>query len=46
MDIVVRKERIILLLSRLDLPPPSLRILGSAELVKFVNKNPDLDKIL
>ena len=32
--VLIRKERTLMLLSRLDLPPTTLRILGSAELLK------------
>ena len=37
---LIRKERTIMLLSRLDLPPTSLRILGSAELLKIHKESP------
>jgi selenocysteine-specific elongation factor len=36
----IRKERNIMLLSRLDLPPTTLRILGSAKLIKVYDKPP------
>ncbi|MFW9899820.1 MAG: selenocysteine-specific translation elongation factor [Candidatus Thorarchaeota archaeon] len=39
--VLIRKKRTIMLLSRLDLPPTTLRILGSAELLK-IYKNPPL----
>jgi len=39
--ILIRKKRTIMLLSRLDLPPTTLRILGSAELLK-IHKDPPL----
>ncbi|MFX1258269.1 MAG: EF-Tu/IF-2/RF-3 family GTPase, partial [Promethearchaeota archaeon] len=38
--VLIRKEKLIMLLSRLDLPPTTLRILGSAELVKICTKIP------
>ncbi len=37
--VLIRKKRTIMLLSRLDLPPTTLRILGSAELLK-IHRNP------
>jgi len=37
--VLIRKKRTIMLLSRLDLPPTTLRILGSAELLK-IQRNP------
>lgn len=37
---LIRKKRTIMLLSRLDLPPTSLRILGSAELLKIHKELP------
>ncbi|MFX0105910.1 MAG: GTP-binding protein [Candidatus Hodarchaeota archaeon] len=39
--VLIRKKRTIMLLSRLDLPPTTLRILGSAELLK-IHKEPPL----
>jgi hypothetical protein len=36
----IRKKRNIMLLSRLDLPPTTLRILGSAELIKTYTTTP------
>lgn len=38
--VLIRKERTIMLLSRLDLPPTTLRIIGSAELIKIHNNPP------
>ncbi|MFX0006120.1 MAG: GTP-binding protein [Promethearchaeota archaeon] len=38
--VLIRKESTFMLLSRLDLPPTTLRILGSAELLKIYNKPP------
>ncbi len=38
--VLIRKERTIMLLSRLDLPPTTLRILGSAELLKIYKDLP------
>ena len=39
--VLIRKEKTIMLLSRLDLPPTTLRILGSSELLK-IHKEPPL----
>jgi len=39
--VLVRKERTIMLLSRLDLPPTTLRILGSARILR-IHKEPPL----
>jgi len=38
--VLIRKEKTIMLLSRLDLPPTTLRILGSAELLKIYKEPP------
>ena len=38
--ILIRKKRTIMLLSRLDLPPTTLRILGASELIKNHDKIP------
>ena len=38
--VLIRKEKHIMLLSRLDLPPTTLRILGSAELLKIYEEPP------
>ena len=38
--VLIRKKRTIMLLSRLDLPPTTLRILGSAELLKIHKESP------
>ncbi|MFX1455818.1 MAG: GTP-binding protein [Promethearchaeota archaeon] len=38
--VLIRKKNHIILLSRLDLPPTSLRIIGSAEVVKIHNTPP------
>lgn len=38
--VLIRKKRSIMLLSRLDLPPTTLRILGSAELLKIHKESP------
>ncbi|UCC20422.1 MAG: GTP-binding protein [Promethearchaeota archaeon] len=42
--VLIRKENLIILLSRLDLPPTTLRILGSAELLKIHNEPPTFYK--
>ncbi len=42
--ILIRKKRMTMLLSRLDLPPTTLRILGSAELLKIYKDPPILYK--
>ncbi|MHA1146990.1 MAG: GTP-binding protein [Promethearchaeota archaeon] len=42
--ILLRKIKSLMLISRLDLPPTTLRILGSAELVKVINEPPLLYK--
>ncbi|MFX0153455.1 MAG: GTP-binding protein [Candidatus Hodarchaeota archaeon] len=42
--VLIRKARTIMLLSRLDLPPTTLRILGSAELLKIYKDPPLLYK--
>lgn len=42
--VVINKERSTMLLSRLDLPPTTLRILGAAELIKIVKESPKLYK--
>lgn len=39
--ILIRKERSLILISRLDLPPTTLRILGSAEIL-FIHSKPPL----
>ncbi|MHA2391353.1 MAG: GTP-binding protein [Promethearchaeota archaeon] len=38
--ILIRKERSIILISRLDLPPTTLRILGSAEILQILPEAP------
>jgi len=38
--VLIRKEKSLMLLSRLDLPPTTLRILGSAELLKIYEEPP------
>ena len=38
--VLIRKEKNLMLLSRLDLPPTTLRILGSAELLKIYEEPP------
>ncbi len=38
--VLIRKEKNLMLLSRLDLPPTTLRILGSAELLKIYDEPP------
>ena len=38
--VLLRKEKNAVLLSRLDLPPTMLRILGSAKIIKFHNESP------
>jgi len=38
--VLIRKKNMIMLLSRLDLPPTTLRILGSAELLKVYKEPP------
>ncbi|MHA2474194.1 MAG: GTP-binding protein [Promethearchaeota archaeon] len=38
--VLLRKEKNVVLLSRLDLPPTMLRILGSAKVIKFHNESP------
>ena len=38
--VLIRKKKNIMLISRLDLPPTTLRILGSAELLKIYEKPP------
>jgi selenocysteine-specific elongation factor len=43
-EIIIRKTQKLLLLSRLDLPPTSLRILGSAKLVRILKEDPILYK--
>lgn len=42
--VLMRKQRNIMLLSRLDLPPTTLRILGSATLNQILDKAPTLHK--
>ena len=42
--ILISKERSIMLISRLDLPPTTLRILGSAELINILKEPPLLYK--
>jgi selenocysteine-specific elongation factor len=42
--VLIRKKKIIMLLSRLDLPPTTLRILGSAELTKIHSESPQFYK--
>jgi len=42
--VFINKERSIMLLSRLDLPPTSLRILGAAELISVIKEPPKLYK--
>jgi len=39
--VLIRKERMVMLISRLDLPPTTLRILGSAKILK-THKDPPL----
>jgi len=39
-EILIRKKKIFLLLSRLDLPPTTLRIMGSGEILKIHNEPP------
>jgi len=43
--VLLRKQKTIMLISRLDLPPTGLRILGSAELIKTYDEPPILFKI-
>ncbi len=38
--VLIRKEKTIMLLSRLDLPPTTLRILGAAKVIKILTKPP------
>ena len=38
--VLIRKEKAIMLISRLDLPPTTLRILGSAEIIKIHTEPP------
>jgi selenocysteine-specific elongation factor len=38
--VLLRKEKSIILISRLDLPPTMLRILGSAKIIKLHNESP------
>lgn len=38
--ILIRKEKTLMLLSRLDLPPTTLRILGAAKLIEILNELP------
>ncbi len=38
--VLIRRKNMFMLLSRLDLPPTTLRILGSAELLKFYSSPP------
>jgi len=38
--VLIRKEKTIMLISRLDLPPTTLRILGSAEIIKIHTEPP------
>ncbi|MFX0069655.1 MAG: GTP-binding protein [Candidatus Hermodarchaeota archaeon] len=42
--VLIHKQKTIMLLSRLDLPPTTLRILGSAELLKIHEKPPTIYK--
>jgi selenocysteine-specific elongation factor len=42
--VIISKERTVMLISRLDLPPTTLRILGSAELLKIHHEPPLLYK--
>ncbi|MFW9880672.1 MAG: GTP-binding protein [Candidatus Thorarchaeota archaeon] len=42
--VLIKKENLIILLSRLDLPPTTLRILGSAELLKTHSEPPTFYK--
>ncbi|MFX1316547.1 MAG: selenocysteine-specific translation elongation factor [Promethearchaeota archaeon] len=42
--VLIRKERTIMLLSRLDLPPTTLRIMGSAKVAKMYLKPPTFYK--
>ena len=39
-NVLIRKEKTIMLLSRLDLPPTTLRILGSGKLLQILNQPP------
>ena len=39
-NVLIRKKNAIMLLSRLDLPPTTLRIMGSAELLKIHKESP------
>jgi selenocysteine-specific elongation factor len=43
-NIYINKERTTMLLSRLDLPPTNLRILGAAELIEVLKEPPKLFK--
>ncbi len=40
--VLIRKGKILILISRLDLPPTTLRILGAAEVVKVLDDEPPL----
>ncbi|MHA1488306.1 MAG: GTP-binding protein [Promethearchaeota archaeon] len=40
--VLIRKDKTIILISRLDLPPTTLRILGAAEVVKVLDDEPPL----
>jgi len=42
--VFINKERTLMLLSRLDLPPTTLRILGAAELIEIPKEPPELYK--
>lgn len=42
--VLIRKEKTLMLLSRLDLPPTTLRIIGSANLMKIYDQSPLLYK--
>ena len=42
--VLIRKEKTLMLLSRLDLPPTTLRIIGSADLIKTYDQSPILYK--
>jgi len=42
--VLIRKEKTLMLLSRLDLPPTTLRIIGSADLIKTYEQSPILYK--
>ncbi|MFX0056779.1 MAG: GTP-binding protein [Candidatus Heimdallarchaeota archaeon] len=42
--VIINKEKFIMLVSRLDLPPTTLRIMGSAELIKIYKEPPILYK--